>query len=24
VMLFLVVAAGIFYAVKRKIWAPVH
>jgi ubiquinol-cytochrome c reductase cytochrome c1 subunit len=24
VILFLLVAAGIFYAVKRKIWAPVH
>jgi ubiquinol-cytochrome c reductase cytochrome c1 subunit len=24
VMLFLVVAAGVFYAAKRKIWAPVH
>jgi ubiquinol-cytochrome c reductase cytochrome c1 subunit len=24
VILFLVVAAGIFYAAKRKIWAPVH
>jgi cytochrome c1 len=24
VMLFLIVAGGIFYAAKRKIWAPVH
>jgi ubiquinol-cytochrome c reductase cytochrome c1 subunit len=24
VVLFLVVAAGVFYAAKRKIWAPVH
>jgi len=24
VMLFLVVAAGVFYATKRKIWATVH
>jgi ubiquinol-cytochrome c reductase cytochrome c1 subunit len=24
VMLFLVVAAGVFYAAKRKIWAPIH
>ena len=24
VILFLLVAAGIFYAMKRKIWAPVH
>src|SRR6266566_970732 len=24
VILFLIVAAGVFYAMKRKIWAPVH
>jgi ubiquinol-cytochrome c reductase cytochrome c1 subunit len=24
VMLFLIIAAGLFYATKRKIWAPVH
>jgi ubiquinol-cytochrome c reductase cytochrome c1 subunit len=24
VLLFLIVAVGVFYATKRKIWAPIH